>query len=261
MVMLCDKSFSAYIIPIRSDGRVAHLKYGEKAYGLIGGRVAPGEKLADALRRELGQELGPHAVQLADMAWAVPVPYSFRHTSRARAEQRGALAEEHHIFIAHVPDDMDLNFCETRPGENISIEWATPDEFVQMYPVSRDFFETHIIPNLKCRFSMNLQDKYYRMIANGDKDIELRLYDEKRRLMRNGDFVLVYNAQKPSEYIIAKIVRMHLASSFANLYKKISPQRCGFSGVGAALRALTEFYSDAAQEKYGVVGLELEINE
>lgn len=36
---------------------------------------------------------------------------------------------------------------------------------------------------------MNLQNGPYNSIKNGDKDIELRLYDEKRRKINVGDII------------------------------------------------------------------------
>ena len=195
--MIKDISYSAYILPVR-DGQVALLKYGENGYGPIGGRLDDGEDFLTALRRELTEELGESASALADSAVEIPVPYAFRHPTAERAQRRGALAEEHHFFIVHIPDDMELNFCENRP-EEISVAWVAPDDLlnpkITPFDDVRDFYALHILPNLGCKFSMSLRPEYYEMVRSGEKDIELRLYDEKRRRMHNGDIILIYNAQ------------------------------------------------------------------
>lgn len=149
--MIKALSFSAYVFPVRG-GRIAILKYGEDGYGPIGGRVDDGEDFIAALQRELTEELGPDAAKLADVAVALPVPYCFRHTSPERAQKRGTKAEEHHFFIAPVPDGMELKFCEDR-SEQISVVWLAPSELlsplVTPMPDMREFYIQTIIPAIK----------------------------------------------------------------------------------------------------------------
>ena len=259
--MIKDISYSAYVLPV-CDGKIALLKYGENGYGPIGGRLDDGEDFLTALRRELTEELGESASVLADSAVEIPVPYAFRHPTPERAQKRGAWAEEHHFFIVHVSDDIELNFCENR-DEEISVAWVAPDDLlnpkITPFDDMREFYSNHILPNLNCRFSMSLRPEYYEMVRSGEKDIELRLYDEKRRRMRNGDTVLIYNAQNHNDYIRAKIVRLHIAKSFADLATKISMPRTGFASLNALMSAIEKFYDTEMESKYGIVGIELEV--
>ena len=259
--MIKDTSYSAYILPVR-DGQVALLKYGENGYGPIGGRLNDGEDFLTALRRELTEELGESTSALADSAVEIPVPYAFRHPTPERAQKRGAWAEEHHFFIVQIPDDVELNFCENR-DEEISVVWMSADDLlnpkITPFDDMREFYASHILPNLDCRFSMSLRPEYYEMVRSGEKDIELRLYDEKRRRMRNGDMLLIYNAQNRNDYIRAKIVRLHIAKSFADLATKISMPRTGFASLNALMSAIEKFYDTEMESKYGIVGIELEV--
>ena len=261
--MIKDISYSAYVLPVR-DGRVALLKYGENGYGPIGGRLDDGEDFLTALRRELTEELGTNASALADNAVEIPVPYAFRHPTPERAQKRGAWAEEHRFYIVHIPDDMELNFCENRP-EEISVAWVDHNNLlnpkITPFDDMREFYTLHILPNLGCKFSMSLRPEYYEMVRSGEKDIELRLYDEKRRRMRNGDTVLIYNAQNRNDYIRAKIVRLHIARSFADLATKISMPRTGFASLNALMSVVSKFHDAEMESKYGIVGIELEITD
>ena len=108
---------------------------------------------------------------------------------------------------------------------------------------------------------MSLRPEYDEMVLSGEKDIELRLYDEKRRRMRNGDTVLIYDAQNRNNYIRAKIVRLHIAKSFADLNTKISMPRTGFASLNALMSAISKFYDTEMESKYGTVGIELEITD
>ena len=257
--MIKDISYSAYILPVR-DGRVALLKYGKNGYGPIGGRLDDGEDFLTALHRELTEELGDVATILADNSVEIPVPYAFRHPTPERAKKRGAWGEEHHFYIVHVPDDVELNFCEER-DEEISVAWIAPDDLInpQITPFDdmREFYQMHILPNINCRFSMGVRSQYYQMILSGDKDIELRLYDDKRRKMHNGDTVLLYDGQNRANYARYRIVRMHIARSFADLATKISMPRTGFANLSQLMHAISAFYNEEQESKYGVVGLEL----
>ena len=42
-------------------------------------------------------------------------------------------------------------------------------------------------------FTMKLDEKYYNYILNGTKEYEIRLNDEKRKLLKKSDFIKFYN--------------------------------------------------------------------
>ena len=77
--------------------------------------------------------------------------------------------------------------------------------------------------------------------------------------MHNGDVLLIYNAQNCNDYIRAKIVRLHIAKSFADLATKISMPRTGFASLGALMTAILKFYDSDTESKYDIVGIELEV--
>ena len=54
--------------------------------------------------------------------------------------------------------------------------------------------------------TLKLDEKYYNYILRGTKRIELRLNDEKRKLMNIGDTLVFYKQPLLEEYFKAKIV-------------------------------------------------------
>lgn len=109
---------------------------------------------------------------------------------------------------------------------------------------------------------MNLHPQPFTMIASGKKTIELRLYDEKRQLIRAGDLIVFANTQAPQETITVTVQTLHLFPSFEELYKTLPLEKCGYlpeEVPTASYRDMDAYYSPAQQAKYGVIGIEIKI--
>ena len=86
---------------------------------------------------------------------------------------------------------------------------------------------------------MKLQPKYYDFILNGTKRIEIRLNDEKRRMIKVGDTITFYK-----EPLLNESYNITLLAD-----KSISKEEL--------LNELEKFYSKEKQEQYGVLGIEV----
>ena len=107
--------------------------------------------------------------------------------------------------------------------------------------------------------TMKVQTKYYNLLKSGIKTIELRLWDEKRQLIKVGDQITFSDLSNPEDSFIAKVIALHRAPSFGKLCDIISPQQTGFTTKEELVNCLQEFYTLEAQEKYGVVGIEVNV--
>ena len=109
---------------------------------------------------------------------------------------------------------------------------------------------------------MKLNSSPFDMIKSGEKTIELRLNDEKRRMIKIGDEIEFENTSDSTQVINAKVSALHKFCSFDELYKSLPLIKCGYTpdDVNTAKPSDMElYYSAEQQKKYGVVGIELEL--
>lgn len=109
------------------------------------------------------------------------------------------------------------------------------------------------------KHEMRLHDAPFKLIQAGSKTIELRLYDEKRQEIQVGDEIDFRN-RVTDEVIATKVIAMHIYSSFADLYRDYDKVSLGYGKDEEAKPEDMElYYSKEEQEKYGVVGIEIQL--
>ena len=106
---------------------------------------------------------------------------------------------------------------------------------------------------------MNLKKSPFEMIKSGYKTIELRLYDEKRSLINVNDEI-VFNCN--DETITVKVLALHRFENFGVLYEALDLLKCGYLPEElstATAEDMNLYYPPEKQQKYGVVGIEIEL--
>ena len=108
---------------------------------------------------------------------------------------------------------------------------------------------------------MKLKDKPFELIRDGKKTIELRLYDEKRRMVAVGDEIEFTKMTDETQKITIKVVALHIFGSFEELYRSLPLDKCGYDSDNiktASASDMNEYYPVEEQLQYGVVGIEFE---
>lgn len=108
---------------------------------------------------------------------------------------------------------------------------------------------------------MKLNPQPFLMIAKGDKTVELRLYDEKRRRIMPADVIIFINVNNPESRLSATVKKLHVFDSFKELYESLPLDRCGYMGddlLSASYEDMNAYYSPEEQQRFGVVGIEIE---
>lgn len=104
---------------------------------------------------------------------------------------------------------------------------------------------------------MTLKKKYFDLISQEKKTIELRLFDEKRSLIRVGDKIEFSNGE---DICLTTVEGLFINSSFEKLFGMFSVSKAGFEDEEVALNVMEEFYPLNKQLKLGVIGVQIKIN-
>lgn len=106
---------------------------------------------------------------------------------------------------------------------------------------------------------MKLKPSPFEAIKNGTKDIEMRLNDEKRQVIKIGDIIEFTNTES-SETIRVTVLNKHHFNSFNELYKEFDKIRLGYKKNEIAHPRDMEMYYPADEiVQNGVVGIEIKL--
>ena len=109
---------------------------------------------------------------------------------------------------------------------------------------------------------MRLEADAFRKIDAGEKTIELRLYDEKRRRVQAGDVIRFESTADDTDVLYAQVEGMRFFASFDELYEALPLTACGYTekeARTASPRDMDRYYTPEDQAKWGVVGIELSV--
>ena len=110
-------------------------------------------------------------------------------------------------------------------------------------------------------FDMKLTDLPYNQLLNGEKTIELRLYDGKRKQIHVDDIVRFTHIKRKECYIYAKVIALHIFPDFKSLFLTELYEKCGCAGytMEEAVESMYTYYTQEDEKFYGVVGIEIEL--
>ena len=104
---------------------------------------------------------------------------------------------------------------------------------------------------------MRLVNFAFKAIKSGEKDIEIRLNDEKRQKIKIGDTIEFTNLDT-LETIKVVVTNLYKYKTFDELFNNFSNKRLGLKETDTSL-IMDDFYSKEEQNKYGVLGIEIKL--
>jgi ASC-1-like (ASCH) protein len=108
---------------------------------------------------------------------------------------------------------------------------------------------------------MKLNSKYFEYMKNGTKRTEIRLNDEKRRNIKIGDEIVFRKEPELTEEINTQIVNLIVKKNFKELIRNLDVSEYSHKSESEEkfLKDLYRFYTKEQEEKYGVVGIQIEM--
>ncbi len=107
---------------------------------------------------------------------------------------------------------------------------------------------------------MKLSTEPFLAIKEGRKVIESRLYDEKRQQIAVGDEIVFTENDNPEHVAKTTVIGLLCYQSFQNLFADHDPAMFGGERTREQLLAqIKQFYPEADEQKYGVVGIRLQL--
>lgn len=107
---------------------------------------------------------------------------------------------------------------------------------------------------------LQLASRPFESIRNGNKVIESRLYDEKRRLIKVGDALVFHNRANQHETIQATVIELIRHDTFRELFMSNDPMLFGGVSEDVLETQIKVFYTDEDERRYGVLGIRFVIS-
>ena len=107
---------------------------------------------------------------------------------------------------------------------------------------------------------MQLQVLPFHQIEAGTKNLEIRLFDEKRRNMKVGDTIEFYSAQNSTNTCRKTIVAITYAKSLLELFHQVSLENAGWPQATLPEKAVADmrkYYPEEDENRWGAVALHL----
>lgn len=113
----------------------------------------------------------------------------------------------------------------------------------------------------KDAIEMHLADEPFKKIKSGEKTVEIRLYDEKRKALKIGDEIIFYKGGERAEWIAAKVIGLYRFDKFIDLFKSDLSDKtgCGKMSPKAAARCMYKYYTKEQERQYGVLAIEVKL--
>ncbi len=108
-------------------------------------------------------------------------------------------------------------------------------------------------------YKMNLHPRPFEMIKNGEKCVEMRLFDERRRDIKSGD-TIVFTNTKSAEELRTEVVAVNVYADFYELYKNYLKTEIGYLEDEVADPAdMYEYYPPEKIAQYGAFAIRIKL--
>lgn len=106
---------------------------------------------------------------------------------------------------------------------------------------------------------MNLCANPFLLIKSGEKRVEMRLYDDKRRKIKSGDQIEFTNLENNEKLLVA-VLNVKVFNNFATLYKNYDKTVLGYlENEIADPKDMMQYYPEEEMQNQGVCAIEIKL--
>lgn len=103
----------------------------------------------------------------------------------------------------------------------------------------------------------SLQPGPFSLIKTGQKTVEMRLYDDRRKLLQVGDMIVFTNTESKEEQSVI-VTALAVFEDFSLLYQRFSKEELGYLHDEVANASdMEHYYSKAMIKKHGVLAISI----
>lgn len=106
---------------------------------------------------------------------------------------------------------------------------------------------------------MDLNPLPFEAIINGNKSIEVRLNDAKRKKIEVGDTIIFTKLPSNIEKISVKVIDLYPCKTFLELYRKLDSNDFRTKTEDAFIKNIYSIYTKTQEQKYGVLGIRIKL--
>ena len=109
--------------------------------------------------------------------------------------------------------------------------------------------------------TMRLSEAPYKSIERGEKTVEIRLNDAKRRLVEVGDLIAFFYDDGYINIVITEVVNLYHFNNFRQLFESELDKYTGFDGMSVddCVNSMYKYYTKEGEMQDGVVGIEIKV--
>ena len=111
------------------------------------------------------------------------------------------------------------------------------------------------------KHEMKIRAIYFDKIKRGEKVYEVRLNDEKRRLIDVGDVIVLKKEPELCEELFVEVKDLIYFDSFDEMVNSLPKEKIGFEKIkkDAIVDVYHQFYTPEAEKQYGVVAIKVQV--
>ena len=111
------------------------------------------------------------------------------------------------------------------------------------------------------KHSMTLYEEAFDLIRSGEKRIEVRCNDEKRKKIKINDEIIFYELHEEKQWFIVKVQDLYECKTFEELYSMFDLSEFGRAeySVKDMVEGIREIYPIEKEKTYGALGIRIEL--